>query len=241
MGAIYLFDVDGTLTVAKSKIDPSFATEFFEWMGDKEVYIVSGGSFERIVDQIGCRILNQTEGVFACMGNIFYKNKHTLSTYSEWDKIYENKFTVKKPKLFFSELEREVMKSPYPIKTGQHYEVRTGMVNFSGYTIYDALHRERAQIVDKFKKKYKGLDFVIGGAVSIDIFNTGNDKSQVLNSYFKEQLKDRQVVFVGDRIEYPGNDYSLAEALRGYEKGQAIEVKSWKDTAILLKTIRFEV
>ena len=131
MGAIYLFDVDGTLTAAKSKINPSFAADFFEWMGDKEVYIVSGGSFERIVDQIGVRILNQTEGVFACMGNIFYRNKRTLSKYSEWDKVYENKFTVKKPKLFFSELEREVMKSPYPIKTGQHYEVRTGMVNFS--------------------------------------------------------------------------------------------------------------
>ena len=50
MSDIYLFDVDGTLTDAKCKIENSFADEFEAWMDNKEVYIVSGGSFERIID-----------------------------------------------------------------------------------------------------------------------------------------------------------------------------------------------
>ena len=53
MSDIYLFDVDGTLTDAKCKIENSFADEFEAWMDNKEVYIVSGGSFERIIDQLG--------------------------------------------------------------------------------------------------------------------------------------------------------------------------------------------
>ncbi len=39
MKTIYLFDVDGTLTPAKSKIDQGFAKDFFNWQKGKEVYI----------------------------------------------------------------------------------------------------------------------------------------------------------------------------------------------------------
>ncbi len=39
MANIYLFDVDGTLTPAKEKIDPRFAKAFLTWMKNKEVYI----------------------------------------------------------------------------------------------------------------------------------------------------------------------------------------------------------
>ena len=53
---IYLFDVDGTLTPAKSKIDKGFARDFYNWQKGKQVYIVSGGSFPRIVDQLGRKI-----------------------------------------------------------------------------------------------------------------------------------------------------------------------------------------
>ena len=70
MGIIYLFDVDGTLTDAKQKMDSNFANQFLKWMRGKEVYIVSGGSFVRILNQLGMEILDLCSGVFACMGNI---------------------------------------------------------------------------------------------------------------------------------------------------------------------------
>ena len=250
MKTIYLFDVDGTLTPAKSKIDPEFARDFYDWQTGKEVYIVSGGSFPRIVDQLGRKITDQMLGVFSCMGNAYYKKKADIDGYSSWSLVYKNTFTINNKKLFFSELERYVMNSEYHTKTGRHYEERVGMVNFSivgrnatmderkEYEEYDKQHKEREQIVEKLSKKHPEIDFVIGGAVSIDIFNKGNDKGQVIN-HFSDKLQDHRIVFVGDRIPFPGNDYSLAEATKHCPNGEAVEVESWKDTAALLNTDLF--
>ena len=248
MGNIYLFDVDGTLTPAKSKIDDKFKKIFLHWMDDKEVYIVSGGSFVRLIDQLGTDIINSTQGVFACMGNVFYQRREQInnSGMHEWDIVYENKFIA--PKNLYRSLNSYVAKSNYHTKTGKHHDLRTGMINFSivgrnatkkqrmDYEKYDIENKERARIVSKLRKKYPELDFVIGGAVSMDIFNKGNDKSQVIPRYFVDALEYNQIHFVGDRIPAPGNDHSLAEVLRQHPNGAAYEVETWEDTAKLLKT-----
>ena len=72
MSNIYLFDVDGTLTPAKAKITQPFKKTLQRWMRNKEVYIVSGGDFVRLIDQLGVDIMEMTSGVFSCMGNMFY-------------------------------------------------------------------------------------------------------------------------------------------------------------------------
>jgi phosphomannomutase len=77
MSKIYLFDVDGTLTPAKEKIEPTFQKQLSRWINGKEVYIVSGGSFDRIVGQLGIEIVEKTRGVFACMGNVFLQRIET--------------------------------------------------------------------------------------------------------------------------------------------------------------------
>lgn len=249
--AIYLFDVDGTLTPAKSRIDPSFANQFLKWMEDKEVYIVSGGSFVRIVDQLGRDIINKTQGVFACMGNIFYQQREQVnhSGMDEWEIIYENEFVA--PKNLYRSLNSYVAKSDYHTKTGNHHEVRVGMLNFSivgrnaspeqrkEYAEYDAEIGERERIVTRLRKKYTQMDFVIGGAVSIDIFNAGNDKSQIIERHFEEALEHNQIHFTGDRIPFPGNDHSLAIALQQHPNGHTHEVETWEDTVELLKTKAF--
>jgi|TARA_R110001583_G_scaffold96407_7_gene240631 phosphomannomutase len=254
MSITYLFDVDGTLTPAKKKIDTEFAKTFYKWQKGKEVYIVSGGSFVRIIDQLGRQIVDETAGVFGCMGNTFYKKISVCPDgYSEWAKIYQSPFEIDKPDLFYSTLEQIVMASAYPTKTGEHYEKRPGMVNFSivggsatveeraEYKEYDRTHEERKEIIAKLKSKYPTLDFVIGGAVSIDIFNKGNDKSQVIKKYLNNTLKfvNNKVVFVGDRITSPGNDHALANLLEKHASGYVFEVESWQDTAALLKTDLF--
>lgn len=251
MSDIYLFDVDGTLTPAKSKIDAGFHNTFKKWSEGKEVYIVSGGSFVRLIDQLGLDIIEQARGVFPCMGNIFYQKREQseVNNYSEWDTIYENKFVS--PKNLKRSLNSIVAKSEFTIKTGNHHEDRTGMINFSivgrnaskvertCYEHWDAENHERKAIVQKLREKYPKLDFVIGGAVSIDIFNKGNDKSQVIPRYFKEAIEHNQIHFVGDRIPFPGNDCSLAQALSLHPNGATYEVKRWQDTAELLKSQPF--
>lgn len=251
MSDIYLFDVDGTLTPAKSKIIPSFQNIFYDWSKDKEVYIVSGGSFVRLVDQLGMNIMNSMTGVFSCMGNAFYQKRDQInnSGINEWELIYKNNF--ESPKNLIRSLRSYVAKSNYHTKTGNHYEVRTGMMNFSivgrnatyeqrtEYAAYDAEVGERARIASKLRDKYTELDFVIGGAVSIDIFCKGNDKAQIINRYFNEAIESNSIHFVGDRIPEPGNDYALASKLRDHKNGYAYEVETWEDTAELLKTPPF--
>ena len=251
MSDIFLFDVDGTLTVAKQKIDKTFQKDLLKWMDNKEVYIVSGGTFERILNQVGTDVLDKTSGVFACMGNIFLQKPDFVneSGFNEWQIMYKNKFVY--PKNLVRRLESIVVKSDFPIKTGRHYEERIGMINYSivgrnasqeqrkQYELWDAENQERKQIVDKLRKKFKTLDFVIGGAVSMDIFIKGNDKSQIIDKYFKEALEHNKIHFVGDRIPPPGNDYTLAKILEAHPNGAVYEVETWQDTAKLLKSSPF--
>ena len=245
MRTIYLFDVDGTLTPPKQKAVQIFRRQFFEWLKGKEVYLVSGGSFVRLAEQLSPEVMDSIEGVFACMGNVYYRRKKDESR--AWFHEYENKF--KPSKKLLSDLDSAVADSEYPTKTGRHYESRTGMINFSivdrnatqeqrdEYTAYDAEQHEREHIVKKLRVLHPKCDFVIGGAVSIDIFSKGCDKSQVIREHFKDLPKDVTIHFVGDRIEFPGNDYAIAELVGHRPNGHVHSVTSWKDTALLLNSL----
>ena len=194
MRTIYLFDVDGTLTPPKQKAVEIFRLQFFEWVKDKEVYLVSGGSFKRLTEQLSPAVMDRIEGVFACMGNVYYRRKKGEPR--AWFHEYEHKFRPNKG--LIADLTKEVEKSAYPTKTGAHYDNRTGMINFSivgtkatqdqrrEYAAYDAEHKEREAIVARLSEKHASCDFVIGGAVSIDIFTKGRDKSQVIREHFKD-------------------------------------------------------
>ena len=79
MSNIYLFDVDGTLTSARSRIDEHFKEFFINWCKDKEVYIVSGGSFVRLIDQLGTDVIDLTQGVFFVWVMCFTKKENRLT------------------------------------------------------------------------------------------------------------------------------------------------------------------
>ena len=52
----FLFDIDGTLTTSRSKIDEQFKRFFMEWMDGKNVYLVTGSDKEKTIEQIGIQI-----------------------------------------------------------------------------------------------------------------------------------------------------------------------------------------
>ena len=247
MSKTFLFDVDGTLTPAKSKITPSFKKQFLKWAKQNDFYVVSGGSFVRIIEQLTRPVASEALGIFPCMGNAYYKNV----TDNTWQLQYENAFDIPNKQKLFDNLDWVVKDSPFHTKTGKHYEERTGMLNFSivgrnasmdqrkVYEEYDKEFNERRQIVDKLAPKFPDLDFAIGGAVSIDIYEKGNDKSQIIKRALAEKLENGQIIFVGDRVTYPGNDYPLAKILDEHTSGTSVGVESWRDTAELLDTDLF--
>tara|TARA_Y100000004_G_C8863028_1_gene389915 strand:+ start:176 stop:928 length:753 start_codon:yes stop_codon:yes gene_type:complete len=247
MNKIFLFDVDGTLTPAKSKISPKFKDDFLKWAKQNDFYVVSGGSFVRIMEQLTRAIASEAIGIFPCMGNSYYENV----TDNSWQLKYENSFDIIYKEKLFNQLDWIVKDSPFHIKTGRHYEERTGMLNFSivgrnanmeqrkVYEEYDAHTKERQTIVKKLALKYPKLDFAIGGAVSIDIYEKGNDKSQIIKRALSDKLENNHMIFVGDRVAYPGNDYPLAKVLKEHPNGTVIGVESWRDTAEVLESDLF--
>ena len=88
------------------------------------------------------------------------------------------------------------------------------------------------------KNKFKDLDAVIGGQISIDIYPKGNDKSQVLNVIEQERLiPPNEYIFIGDGIENGGNDYPLAKLMNETDNCSSYQTKGWEHTKEILESL----
>ena len=177
----YLFDVDGTLTAARSLIDKDFKKFFGEWItkvrgqGDA-VFLVTGSDKPKTVEQVGVGLYRHVDGVYQNAGNQLFIRNHLISE-SEWGMS---------PHLHL-DLLMIVEKSRWAGTANVNLEERTGMVNFStvgreatpkqreAYYEWDKAHGERKKIAEWLSLRYPRLEFSVGGKVSIDIFPKGKD------------------------------------------------------------------
>jgi len=232
---IYIFDVDGTLTPPRESMNKKFVLFFQEFASRNQVYIASGSDLDKIKDQLPESILKTVHGVFTCMGNCFHQ-------YGK--KIYQNDFI--EPEGLRDDLRDKLLSSKYPKRRGNHVEKRVGMINFSivgrnasqeereDYALFDKKESERRLFASVLNTKYKDkITAVVGGEISIDIFNPGKDKSQVL-TYLKsnDMIGSNTVInFFGDRTEPGGNDFALASTIKKSEhKHNIYNVEKWRDT-----------
>lgn len=229
---IYLFDVDGTLTPSRQKMNSEFKKWFINFVEEEKVFLVTGSNVEKTIEQVGEEIISLLT-TFSCSGNqIVVKGKI----------IYENEWCL--PTDAFDWLEDKLLHSPFKIRTGNHIEKRPGMVNFSVvgrnankdqrqlYFNYDQKNKERKEIVQIFNKTFPDLEARVGGETGIDISQKGFDKSQVLQNF------NGQVSFFGDSMEEDGNDYPLKKAIEDQKRGISNHVKSWSETWSKLKWIK---
>ena len=223
----YVFDVDGTLTPSRAKIDPEFAQFFLNICRKQTVYLVTGSDYAKTVEQLGNDICSAVEGIFNCSGNMLTRRSVVM---------YMNDFEITEYERIA--LESELRVSGFPVRTGNHIEERIGCINFSivgrnaslvereKYKIWDEATNERRKICDILNSLFTRLECVIGGETGIDIFLKGQDKSQIVK-YVKP------FVFFGDRCEFGGNDHTIfMKADTGYQ------VKDWQETYRILKAMR---
>tara|TARA_R110000765_G_scaffold223038_1_gene327160 strand:- start:685 stop:1407 length:723 start_codon:yes stop_codon:yes gene_type:complete len=235
MKKVYLFDIDGTLTPPRQKMDESFAEFFLPFAKENIVYLATGSDIEKAREQVDQRILMMCQGVFTCSGNEFWERGK---------KVYSNEF-YPRPKLV-TFLEKCVKDSNYHTKTGNHLEYRNGMLNFSvvgrnatpdqraAYVEWDERKKERwavAVTLLAHTEDFGNIDVSIGGEISIDIYPKGKDKSQAVSKI--RQLHGLPIVFMGDRMEPNGNDYPAAKALKAGDA--ACQVENWKMTELLIR------
>ncbi len=219
----FVFDVDGTLTPSRGLMDAEFKAWFKSWAEHKPVYLITGSDYPKTVEQVGRDLAEFVTGVYNCAGNYFYR-QGVLESSRDWALTPEQEGYLK----------GLLAASTWPIKTGQHIDVRGGLVNFSTlgrgagveqrglYEAWDRSNQERRKLALLIELEYPELSATVAGATGIDIYPRGWDKAQIADSM-------DNIVFFGDKTEQGGNDHSLAQ------RAQRVHaVTSWQDTQRIL-------
>lgn len=225
----YIFDVDGTLTPSRMRMDTEFQAEFIRFCKSNNVYLVTGSDYPKTLEQVGEDVMNAVTKSFNCSGNsVWVKGVEVYRT--EW----------KLPQAARTWLNQQLNESKFYRKTGLHIEERPGMVNFSivgrncnieeraMYRQWDEHKNERVNISRAFEEKFEGMKAQVAGETGLDIYPIGSDKGQVAS------VIEKPITFFGDMMQRGGNDYPLARALEPYEGSGAVQVKDWKDTRRIL-------
>ena len=233
---VFLADMDGTLTPARLPMTEDFTQVFLDFIRKNIFYVVSGSDLGKIREQMPKPVLDEVAGLFCSMGNEFYV-KDKL--------IYRNDFDPEKSLL--EKLENYRKSTSYDGQLFDNYiERRQGMLNFSvlgrkcsqeqraAYKKWDDIHGERVRIAAELSELYPDYDISVGGNISIDIVPHGFGKDQVAEKV-REKYPLAKIVFIGDRIQKGGNDYSLAQALLKLGNVEIVEVNGPDDTLRFLK------
>jgi len=221
----FIFDVDGTLTPSRQGIDKRFAVWFKSFCLSNDVYLVTGSDRFKTLEQIGITIYKSCKRVYNCNGNDVWEQDRN---------VHQNEWTLEEtPHTFLAQCLTE---SEFPLRTGQHFEHRPGMVNFSivgrgadkeqraQYVEYDNKKAERLKIAHSFNTMFPELEAKVGGETGIDISPKGLNKSQILKNF---DLNKDTIIFFGDAMHMGGNDEPLAIANKS---GINYHVQDWKDT-----------
>ena len=216
---IILFDIDGTLTEPRCKIEQKMINFLSTLKRQYKIGCVGGSDFKKAKEQVGENILEIFDYCFFENGLDAYKNKEliekqNLSKYIGNEKL--NKF-INFVLKYISELD-------IPIKTGTFIEFRNGMINISpigrncsheernDFEKYDNIHKIRETMICILKKEFSEYNFnySIGGQISFDVFPIGWDKTYCLK--FLSEFK--YIYFIGDKTDIGGNDYEIFESER---------------------------
>ena len=204
----YIFDVDGTLTPSRGKIDHSVWATFLIFCRNHDVYLVTGSDRQKTLEQLGLDICYTAKRVYNCSGSDAYERDVN---------VYRDDWEL--PRDVEMHLNDELVFSDFPLRNGLHIERRPGGVNFSilgrgkdptkgreEYVKWDKSTNERSEIAERLRNKFPNLSVALGGQTGLDLGPLGSDKSQILRDF----NEDDELHFFGDRMEEGGNDHSLA-------------------------------
>lgn len=224
---ICLFDVDGTLTKPRQGISQELEDILHQLKHHAVVGLVGGSDLGKIAEQMvtGASskdeairgLVSKYEYVFSENGLLSYKqgkllNKESILTYVGEEKLQK---IINFCLTYMGNL-------ILPAKRGNFIEFRNGLINVcpvgrscsqqerDEFGAYDAEHRIREKFVAALREEFGeelGLEFAIGGQISIDVFPTGWDKRYCLQ--FLEQEQFEKIYFFGDKTFPGGNDYEI--------------------------------
>ncbi len=222
MKTLIVFDLDGTLALSKSAVDPEMAALLGRLLAVVRVAIISGGDFPQFETQVLAKLPAGAElgdlSILPTSGTKFFQYK------DGWQKLYSEDFTPDQKKKIVDALSKAVAESGFAAKKtwGEAIEDRGTQITYSALGQQAPLDEKNTWDPDFAKrKKIKALlepmlpEFSIGlgGSTSIDVTLPGIDKA-----YGIRKLRDvlgvpiEAMLFIGDALFPGGNDYPAKAA-----------------------------
>lgn len=224
---LLLFDVDGTLTVPRKRIEKEML-DLLKTMKQKEnvhLGFVGGSNLEKQIEQLGEENFDLFYWRFSENGLLGYKDNVC---------IHEESFVKTLGETHFQKLINIILSVlstiECPVKRGTFIEYRNGMLNISPigracsqeereeFEKFDKIHHYREEMIQNIKRQWEIYEFEndlqnlpkikysIGGQISVDVFPEGWDKTYCLQ--FVQEYYD-EIHFFGDKTHEGGNDFEI--------------------------------
>ncbi|KIM22838.1 hypothetical protein M408DRAFT_332709 [Serendipita vermifera MAFF 305830] len=243
---LVLFDVDGTLSLARQSASIEMLALLRELRKKVVIGFVGGSNLAKITEQLaptGEPVVNDWDYAFAENGLTAFKAGKELPSQSFIKFLGEEKY-----KVLVNYILHYIADMDIPIKRGTFVEFRNGMINVSpigrnasiqeriDFEVHDKQHGLRVAFINALKEKFPdyGLTFSIGGQISFDVFPHGWDKTYALRHVENEGFQE--IHFFGDKTYKGGNDYEIFMDERTI--GHA--VTNPLDTARIVKELFFQ-
>jgi len=235
---LVVFDLDDTLAESKSPLEPSMAKALVRLLDDMVVAIISGGHFKQFEEQVLGRLPSGAN----------FANLHLLPTCGtrylrfedgQWHELYSYELTDDEKQRAIDSVTRRAHEvgawEPDERVSGERIEDRGSQLTYSALgqralpadkRAWDPSGVRRHALAAAVAADVPDLSVGAGGSTSIDITRRGVDKAyglRQLSQMTGVSLDD--MVFVGDRTEPGGNDYSVVQL--GVE---TVTVTGWQDT-----------
>lgn len=252
MSKLFLFDMDGTLTLPRKKMNHAVLSALEQLQRDGwDIGIISGSDYEYIEQQ--CDLLFDLSPIdvrkihfLPCNGTKYYKSFKKVWEYDMRSKLGSN-FMTKLYKTLLGFQNNIVSIYPDVPLTGNFFQMRGSVLNWCPIG-RNALHNDRKKWVELDKKHHIRETFIaqfyfnynsetitikLGGETSFDIYPKGWNKTFPLD---KEPFsKYEKIYFAGDRCYESGNDEELYNYLIKTKNNNAYQVNNPEETIKLIK------
>jgi hypothetical protein len=235
---VVAFDLDDTLTVSKSKIDPGMAELLDRLLARLDVCIISGGRFEQFETQVLQYLQAPPDRlarlhIMPTCGTRYYTWRN-----GAWHRRYAEDLREDEKVRIVSVLTEGAKQLGFwePNPWGEIIEDRGSQITYSALGQaapaeakyeWDRDGSKKRKLRDYAAERLPDLEVRVGGTTSVDITRKGIDKAYGIKRLIEQlNVSPDQLLFIGDRLGEGGNDYPVrALGVRW------LEVTRWQDTA----------
>lgn len=262
MNNIVLFDMDGTLTAPRKKIQSDVVNALKNLTNLAKIGIITGSGFDYVKEQ--CDLLFEelpqktlkNFTILPCNGTQVFKLEN-----SGWKPTFSLDMRQHLGEHYFKQLMLALCQCQYMTSvnynaaltfSGHFISYRGSMINWSPigrlaneidralFKEFDKQSKLRENVLKGFQASThmsEKLSFSLGGTTSIDIYPHGWDKSYALNHF-----KGDKCWFVGDRCTDPyGNDKPLYDKIKDQDEAAAFETTNPIQTLEIIKKITNQI